>query len=203
MSTNIIQQTKLQIALAYAKNGFAVFPLCQNSKSPLKNSRSFHEATTDDKIITQWWEKNPNYNIGIATGEVSDIWVLDIDTNDGKKGDESLQMIEEENSPLPPTLMCKTANGGKHLYFKNPGKKIKNSTSKIAPNIDVRGDGGYIVAPASNLYKKKYKWINEGTDISEAPEWLITKLEDTKKKHPKKKAKNRQQKITLKQFKIF
>jgi hypothetical protein len=101
-----------QAALALAARGMRVFPCHERQKEPLIND-NLNRATTDPNIIKGWWSSG-NYNIGIATGPGSGIWVLDID---GEEGEETLRRLEGEHGPLPPTVEVITGGAGRHLYF--------------------------------------------------------------------------------------
>ena len=154
-------------ALRYAALGLAVLPLhrpvdrdgrllCSCGKadctSPAKHPvgrlapRGLRDASRDPHLLGAWFERE-RWNVGIATGAVSGIVVLDIDPRHG--GEEALAEIEAEHGPLPPTWRFHTGGGGEHILFRHPGGMVKNSAGTIAPGIDVRGDGGYIVAPPS------------------------------------------------------
>jgi hypothetical protein len=144
-----------QAALQYAKKGWAVFPLKPKTKEPA-TAHGFKDATTDASQIETWWNSNPNYNVGVATGEVSGVWVLDLDGSDGIAQWDKQQLnwgIEVK------TLSAKTGGGGKHLFFKHVGVKIKNRTN-LLPNVDIRGDGGYVVvAPSVHPNGNVYEWL--------------------------------------------
>src|ERR1700732_2187459 len=178
----------LRAALRYARRGWPVLPLqtaslgrcsCGDSKcnSVGKHPRTAHgltEATTDQARIRAWWKKWPKANIGIATGSQSGVVVLDIDPR--HDGEASLKLLQKRHDDLPkcPTVM--TGGGGRHLYFDYPGVPVK-SKSGMALGIDMRGDGGYIVAPPSrHASGKRYRWL-EGAhpkDIQPPPlpKWL-------------------------------
>lgn len=179
-------------ALEYARQGWPVFP-CNIQKKPMTKN-GFKDATTDEQAIRQWWSKTPAPSIGIATGSASGLLVLDVDFPDGP---DSLLRLEEENGPLPATLEQRTGSRGRHLIFKNPvGITIKNSAGKIAPNLDIRCEGGYVIAPPSRGWNSKagcetgtqYEWVNDHP-IAEAPDWLIDMLRVEKK--PNSKARER------------
>jgi hypothetical protein len=87
-------------AIAFAERGLAVFP-CKRDKAPL-TSHGFKDASTDTGRISDWWTKHPEANIGIATGPISNIWVLDIDPR--HHGDASLASLVEQHGPLPPSI---------------------------------------------------------------------------------------------------
>jgi len=159
-------------ALAYAEKGFAVFPIyeigpagacaCSSAcSSPGKHPRiggGFQNASKDAEIIRQWWTQWPTANVGIATGAASGVFVLDVDRKNN--GLEELQSLMTAHGDLPGTLYCITGGGGLHAYFKLPaGKSVPCSAGRFAPGIDVRGDGGYVVAPPSNhISGGRYEW---------------------------------------------
>jgi putative DNA primase/helicase len=188
-----------QRAAFLADKGFAVFPIytvdtvdgvlrCSCGKqcgSPGKHPigplvpRGCLEATTDKQLIKEWWATYPDANIGIATGDASGVFVLDIDIDTG--GDETLTTLEERFDRLPDTVAVWTGSGGMHFYFRMPGVEVKNSAGAVGPGIDVRGTGGYVVAPTSkHIGGGTYTW-NEAlhprdTPIADAPEWLIERI---------------------------
>jgi len=146
-------------ALNYAKMGLAVFPVKERSKYPATQN-GFKDATTDSTVISNWWDKNPNYNIGIATGGRSNgIFVidLDIDEDKGLDGLEELKSWENNNELLPDTCQSITGRGGIHLFYKS-NQNIKCRTNLLR-GIDIRGEGGYIVAPPSmHENGRQYEW---------------------------------------------
>ncbi|MGH2807784.1 MAG: bifunctional DNA primase/polymerase [Actinomycetota bacterium] len=177
----------LTAALAYAKRGCAVFPLhcivngrctCgRDCSSPGKHPmvrRGVHEATTDARVIKEWWHRWRRANIGLATGSVSRIVVIDIDL---PRAFGSLDRIVHK---LPRTLTALTGGGGVHLLLGTPGdRSFHNHTSSVPgidgelPGIDVRGDGGYIVAPPStHVSGARYGWLDPGATVADAPAWL-------------------------------
>jgi Bifunctional DNA primase/polymerase, N-terminal/AAA domain/Primase C terminal 1 (PriCT-1) len=148
-------------ALEYAGRGWVVFPLhsptargcsCGRAEceSPGKHPRTAHglkDASRDSATIREWWRRWPDANIGIATGPESGILVLDVD---GKQGEESLIQLKRSGCQLPDTFTVKTGGGGQHAYYRWPGGvDVRNSQSKIALGLDIRGQGGYVVAPPS------------------------------------------------------
>jgi len=145
-------------ALAYAKRGWPVFPCRVGGKAPAFN-RSFHSATINPAVIERWWGAKP-YNIGIATGAISGLWVVDIDPGGVLDG-------------LPLTLEATTGRG-RHLYFAYPQHAdLRCTTSEIGPGIDTRGNGGYVIAPPSvHPSGAIYRWTVTVEPI-EPPGWLI------------------------------
>ena len=106
---------KLDAALAYAKRGWAVIPLRGKlpAISKADGGRGVHDATTDCDTIREWWTKDPDANVGIACGQASSIWVLDIDGDDGE---ESLAELVADHGALPATVEQLTGNG-RHILF--------------------------------------------------------------------------------------
>jgi Bifunctional DNA primase/polymerase, N-terminal len=157
------------VALDYAAAGWAVFPLRPRSKVPATKN-GFHSATTNPATIRRWFGGACSYNIGIATGPVSGVWMLDAD---GAVGALSLERIEREHGPLPRTRTSTTANGT-HFWFRT-NTPIRCTVGVVAPGIDVRGNGGYVVAPPSvHPDGSIYRWIDETVPLVPAPEWLIS-----------------------------
>lgn len=140
-------------------------------------------AWSKEPGVPSMWEKWPNDGFGIATGERSGIWVLDVDPKNG--GFETLAALEQKHAPLPKTISVKTGSGGLHFYFKYPGPEYRNTAGALGPGLDTRGDGGYVVGPGS-LHKngKRYRWQvgpDTGT-LAEAPEWLLTIVKQPERK---------------------
>jgi hypothetical protein len=158
-------------ALAYAALGWPVFPCLPGSKNPA-TPHGFKNATTDPEIVTRWFS-GTSYNVAIATGGL--LWVLDIDP--AKGGEESLEALEAAHGTLPPTLTAETRNAGTHLYLLGvPG--LKCSAGRIGPGLDVRAEGGYVLAPPSHVPADQpggtgaYSWVNSDPAAS-APAWLL------------------------------
>ena len=146
-------------AIEYAKKGFAVFPLKYRDKVPLTRN-GCKDATTDAAQIKAWWQKYPNANIGLATGSVSqNVFVIDLDIDEdrGIDGYHSLEDWQREHGDFPETWTAITGRGGYHLYYRGNGK-IKNRAG-IIDGVDIRGNGGYVVAPPS-IHKNgnRYEW---------------------------------------------
>lgn len=172
-------------ARVYAARGWPVLPLhlhlaagctCgQNCRQGGKHPRTTHgvkDATTDQATISAWWKSNPLSNLGIATGAVSGLVILDVDPQHG--GEQSLQLLEACFFPLPDTLRVATGGGGSHLYFRASAEGALPNKVGIAglPGLDLRADGGYIVAPPS-LHRcgDYYRWVSEGP-LAPLPYWL-------------------------------
>ncbi len=140
-------------ALEAAARGWRVFPLIPGEKKPLiKEWPKF--ATTDKGHLASWWKQWPEANVGIATGSGSGLLVFDVDMDleKGTDGELTIAELEQRHGPLPHTVQALTPRGGRHFYFKNPqGHEIRNSAgeSGVGHGLDVRANGGYVVAPPS------------------------------------------------------
>lgn len=156
-------------ALKYARMGWAVFPIKpprMGGKTPGKEPATphgFKDATTDLRQIESWWTTCPDYNIGIATGSASGGLVvidLDIDEEKGKNGYEVLKQWQQEHKELPETCLSITGRGGYHFFYRDSANW--KSRAGLYEGVDIRGEGGYIVAPPS-LHKngRYYEWEQE------------------------------------------
>ncbi|WP_432471314.1 bifunctional DNA primase/polymerase [Amphritea sp. HPY] len=187
----------LEAALSYAANGWPVIPLhdcawgrcscTRNCSSPGKHPRTrqgHKDATTDENIIQQWWERWPNANIGLRTGAESGIVVLDVDPDHG--GEKSLENLVKCFGGLSETIMANTGGGGSHYFFQHPGSYTRNSQGRLGKGLDIRGDGGYIVAaPSRHQSGCIYQFDNPDIKLSALPEWLLSLLlSDGKAKPP-------------------
>jgi P4 family phage/plasmid primase-like protien len=165
----------LDWALRYIRMGWPVIPL--RGKIPLTKNGS-HDATLDEKQALEWWTKWAEANIGVATGHR--FFALDVDIKGG--GEESFDFLRHQHGAFPDTAEQITGTGGRHLLFLPPDFPVRNSTSAIAPGIDIRGVGGYIVvAPSIHPETKRaYDWDGlreiEEQPIAAAPAWLLDKL---------------------------
>lgn len=163
----------VETARRYMARGWHVFPV--SGKVPA-TEHGLHDASTDEELAELWWANHPERGIGLATGKVSGVWVLDLD---GEEGREAFVGIQEREGQIDRTLAAKTGNGV-HLYFRMPAgtADVRNSASKVGPHIDVRGSGGYVVAPPSpHPSGKTYAWVKGRSpdDVSPAaaPRWLL------------------------------
>lgn len=145
-------------------------PVTQNG---LKN------ATVRKDWVDAWWKRWPYANVGIVTGQQSGLVVIDIDPRHG--GDDALDGLFVKHDKFPDTAEVMTGGGGRHFYFRHPGIEIRNSAGKLGAGIDVRGDGGYVLAPpSSHVSGGQYEW-EASSDPSEVqpsymPQWLIDLL---------------------------
>lgn len=150
------ETTMLDAALSYARLGLAVFPLVEGAKNPA-TAKGFKNASTDEEAIRSWWGKNPNYNIGIACGNGTLVIDLDVDESKGEDGTATLRKWEGEHGKLPETATAVTGRGGMHMLYHVDGEARCSANPKLG--VDVRGDGGYIVAPPSiHPNGTRYEW---------------------------------------------
>ena len=157
----------LKAALEYAARGWPVLPL--NGKKPM-TVNGYKNASTDTAQIRAWWSEHVDAWVGIVVGEESGLCVLDVDLRSG--GFESLKELQEANGPLPETLSVSTAGGGKHFYFRYAEQAVR---STIAPGLEIKARGGYVVAPPSRNREtgKAYSWDEtESRELAELPAWL-------------------------------
>lgn len=184
-------------AKRYAALGWPVFPIhwpdeagiCSCGKADCgdigkhpRTAAGFKDATTSEFIVRNWWRRWPDANVGIATG--SGLVVLDIDLHSGS-GFKTLLDLEAELGKLPHTPTVITGSGGHHRYYRVPaGVVIRNSAGKtgLGPDLDVRGDGGYVVAaPSLHETLTRYSWApGRGLDdmpIAELPAAWIARLQ--------------------------
>lgn len=128
--------------------------------------------------IQATWDSKYPPNIGLATGEMSGFWVLDIDPEHG--GFEAMKALVAEHGALPATFVVQTGSGGYHYYFALPGFELRNSSNRVGPGIDTRASGGQVVAPPSRSNKGDYTVVSDAP-VAAAPAWL---LEAARKSEP-------------------
>lgn len=176
------EPTTLDQALAYARRGWRVIPIPPGQKYPRGFTAWQVDGTTDEAKIRHWWTNAPDHGIGIVTGATSGLWVLDVDVAGDKVGDETLADLCDAYGPLPDTHEVITGSGGRHLYFAWPtnGQIVTNSASgRLGPGLDVRGEGGFVVAPPSlHANGQRYEIEASSPDhVAPAPGWLLALLE--------------------------
>lgn len=162
----------LAAAIEYAEHGWRVLPV--QGKVPLLPAWSRPDgsgaASTDPDQIRAWWTRWPAANVGVATGPASSLAVLDIDPRSG--GDESFAALEGRVGPLPGTVTSLTGGGGLHLLFAHPGRRVTSRANALGLGLDVKADGGMIVAPPSVHPDtgRAYAWLG-GAWRDELPVW--------------------------------
>ena len=186
------RQAAVNFALACIQLGWPVLPLntikggdctcpsgsdCRSpGKHPIGNlaPHGSRSATTDEDQVREWWRIRPDANVGVATGKASGIIVLDVDPRNG--GNDSLKQLVKEHGKLPKTIVVETGGGGRHYYYRD--KNVASHTP--APGVDVKGDGGFVVAPPS-LHEsgKRYKWLrpprSRDLRLPDPPAWIVKK----------------------------
>jgi hypothetical protein len=174
------QPTFVREALRYAGYHWSVIPMRPRDKRPMIKWQIYQQRLADVDEITGWYNRWPDANIGIVTGTISGLVVLDIDPRHG--GDQSLAQWDLEHGPLPPTIEATSGGGGRHIYFRHPGGLIHNRVGLVA-GIDLRGDGGCIVVPPSiHSSGSAYRWTSGhepgNATLAEMPGWLLARLQD-------------------------
>lgn len=169
-------------AALYVALGWNVLALGEGSKIPaVKGGRGFKDATDDANVIDRLAKKFPRANIGVATGKVSGITVIDIDPRNG--GDATIAALAARGFLFPRGPEARTGNNGRHLFFVyHPG--IKASKDKLGPGIDIKTDGGYVVAAPSVIARSEqgpggsYRWVvsPENEPLPYLPTWVVQKL---------------------------
>lgn len=149
-------------AIAIAATGLPVFP-CGANKRPL-TEHGFKDASTDETTIRRWFADPAAVMIGMPTGRASGLVVVDVDIKDGRQG---MDWLNANSHRLPQTRTIRTGSGGLHLYLRHWGEVVRNSASRIAPGIDVRGDGGYVIVVPSPNYV-----VADAAEPAEADGWL-------------------------------
>lgn len=159
-------------ALFYARRGFAVFPLRPRTKQPL-TEHGVKDASRDENVVREWWSRWPDANVAIACGAASGVDVLDVD---GPEAEEALSRFGIAHT------MCSRTARGRHLFFAHDSA-MRNSAGKIAPHLDTRSSGGYVVAPPSvHPSGWVYRWEpgaspRDVAEIARWPAWAIEAMQ--------------------------
>jgi len=159
-------------ALAYSELGWHVLPChgarddrctcgraaCDRAgKHPL-TAHGVHDASADPDTIRAWWQRWPWANVAVATGAASGLVVLDVDPRHG--GDVALVDRVRRSGRLDYLAHVLTGSNGDHYYRRHPGGSVPNSVGKLGPGIDIRGDGGFVIAPPSrHISGQRYLWL--------------------------------------------
>lgn len=168
------KQSVEQAALEYLGRGWSVIPVRERAKRPAVAWKAFQEKYASEDTVQNWFRDHPDRNVAIVTGALSGLVVLDVDPRHG--GNESLQELERQHECLPKTVESITGGGGRHVYFAHPGGEVRNRAN-IESGIDLRGDGGCIVAPPSiHPSGKPYRWKQGHApgdiELARLPDWL-------------------------------
>ena len=171
----------LHPALQYAELGYPVLPIKPLTKLPLTKN-GLLDATTEADKVERWLEQWPNANWAIAT---TGLVVVDLDVDDNGEPNAWLSSEPDKIADLAKAPLSLTPRGGRHFIFRQPASGgLRNTASKLAPHVDTRADGGYIVVPPSVLEgDRHYRW-GEGmalemspSELPEPPAWLIASLQ--------------------------
>lgn len=203
---------RLEWALHYAGIGWEVFPVycilpdgsCSCGSPGCKSAAGKHPripggfkgASKDKATVTKWWGQWPDANIGVATGEKSNLCVVDVDVDKG--GKESLEKLLHKSGSLPPTIHQETGGGGWHYFYENDEDTF-SCVEPFLPGIDIRAKGGYVVVPPSNHRSGgTYKWTNGNAPVdrkaAHLPAWIKQSFVDKKKEKTETRAKKENRK---------
>ena len=155
------------IALNYHTRGWSVFPLLYRSKFPWVDWRTWSERQPDRSQIEAWWQHMPMANIALATGTVSDVFVVDCDTI-------AAAVAWEDRKDFAHTLRTRTSRGV-HYFYRMPDFEVRNR-AKILPGVDIRGTGGFVVLPPS-IHPSGDRYIAVPNPIQPAPSSLLELLQ--------------------------
>jgi Bifunctional DNA primase/polymerase, N-terminal len=156
----------LAAALRHAARGRPVFPVEPTTKAPALPGRGLLDATTDAAAIRAW----PWPGLGLVTGQRSGLVVLDIDPR--SRGDEGIAAATGRLGQLPRTRRVATPGGGFHLYLRAPPVPIPCSAGRLAPGVDVRAAGGYVVAPPTRGPRGAWRVVIPAPPAELPPRWL-------------------------------
>jgi hypothetical protein len=170
----------LSAALRYAELGYRVFPCAPGNSTPLTD-HGFLDATTEVEQIERWWGQHPTANVAIAT---AGLLVVDLDPAEGNAANPWLKDDPDKQLDLAAAPTAMTPRGGRHHVFRKPaGKGWRCTASRLAPKVDTRTDGGYIVVPPSWRPDGAYSWV-PGLELDgpperlpEPPSWLASLLD--------------------------
>lgn len=165
--------TFLDVAMPLVRAGYAVIPCGPDKKSCV----SWKDMTTTDEAQIQEWARTFKQPIAaVLTGNRSGVWVVDVDVpkRDGDEdGRKTLDSWQKVHGSLPTTFTVETPSGGLHLYFRMPKDgDVRNSVKQVAAGIDIRGTGGYVVAPGSMLPDGRLYRTRSNVPPALAPDWL-------------------------------
>lgn len=149
--------SKLEAARIYVSLGLSVLPIRVGEKRPACD-HGVHDATRDREQIRTWFADNPDLNLAIATGPVSNLLVVDVDPRNG--GNESFERLIAEIGSLDHAPQVFTPSGGKHYYFRFPEGHAPGTKLAEFPGIDFLGAGRYVVAPPSQVNGTHYRWVS-------------------------------------------
>ena len=160
----------LEAALTYAARGWRVLPIKPGTKRPPIQAWQ-DAATTATTTITSWYTHlYRGHGVGIATGAASGVWVLDVDDW------EAFVALEQANGHMPDTYAVTTGSGGIHYYFNTPAGQTITNANQLPRGLDVRGEGGQVVAPPTTHPRTGQAYTQEHSapdTVADAPAWLL------------------------------
>jgi hypothetical protein len=185
-----VDERALGTALEYARRGWPVLPChaptpygrcscghhqCSSVGKHPRLQHGLREASSDETTVARWWARWPDANVAVLTGAVSGLVVIDVDRRHG--GDHTLEELVARHGRLPRTATVQTGDGV-HLYFAHPGQRIANdSGQRLGRGLDVRADGGYVLAPPSlHASGRRYLRLEPMNFIAPLPTWMIEEL---------------------------
>jgi hypothetical protein len=180
-----MSSTIAQAALEYLQRHWSVIPVLPFEKRPAIRWMAFQNRYASEDEVRGWFEQWPTANVGIVTGAISGLVVLDIDPKHG--GNASLAELVVQHGPFPHSIEALTGGGGRHIYFSHPGGLVRNKAGIMA-GMDLRGDGGFIVAPPSvhesgNLYSWTEGHSPRTVTPAPMPAWLLQMVMGQTQRH--------------------
>ncbi len=171
----------LDHALDHAARGLAVFPCDPATKAP-RTDRGFKDASTDQSQLRRWWTAWPDSAIGMPSGTVTGLFVVDLDGAEGLAEWVVLCQASAPDGQPPQTYMVNTPRGGRHVYFSiGQDWTHGNTVKKLAGNIDTRGNGGYVIRPPSQNGNGRGYQVHCDVQPAPAPQWFVALLDTLKK----------------------
>lgn len=153
-------------AVVYASRGFLVHPCQEAGKRPLLR-HGVSEASSEADTVAEWWRRWPSANVGLATGHL--LVVVDLD---GAEGLRSWSQLLSGRHQDVTTVTVETGRG-RHIWFHSPAAPVRNSAGRVGRGIDVRGSGGYVLAPPSvHPTGVAYTFNRACAVLADWPEWL-------------------------------
>ncbi len=160
-------------------------PDCRSVGKHPRTPNGLKDALTTEDQVQTLWGVQPDSNVGILTGKESGIIVIDVDPRNG--GETTLAALEAEHGSMPRTIRARTGGGGEHILFKHPCVEIRCGAGVLGPGLDVKADGGYIVAvPSLHASGQRYEWqagcAPSEIELAKAPDWLLAMISSGGKK---------------------
>lgn len=167
----VVRLTFLDNALPYYNQGLSVVPAQVVGKWPLVKWKPWQQITPDPEQLRIWAKRWPQANVAIITGRISGLVVIDIDR--AHDGFATLEQLEQANGRITRSAVVETPSGGRHIYLQHPGGRVRPTAGVLGPGVDVRGDGGLVLAPPSRRASGQYRWIiGDPGQVPPMPEWL-------------------------------